>query len=253
MKKMTWLAIIFSVGLIVSACTETANVNNQENNHKTVGEVVKVTNVMDGDTMKVMYNGKERKVRFLLIDAPEMYHKELGEQPFGREAQTRTRELLKKAKEVSIEFDETGAREDKYNRLLAYVYADGQSVQQQLIKEGLVRVGYVYNKQAAHLDEYDAAQNKAKQAKLGIWQYPGYVTDRGFIKSAVPNWQPGKSLNTSTSQKVQTADCKIKGNINAKGNKNYFLPGDPNYEQVNEEEMFCSQNEAQKAGFKKAQ
>lgn len=273
MRKLLLPIILVCLMMILTACTESPNspTSTSNSNSATVGEEVDVLTVNDGDTMKVKYKGEERSVRFLLIDAPEMYHKTLGEQPYGKEAQQLNRDILNNAKKVTIEFDETGDKEDKYERLLAYVYADGQSVQEQLIASGYVRVGYVYNKKAAYLDDYEEIQQQAKDAKKGIWQYPGYVTERGFVKEKVPNWSPGKTLPeagstaskssetekdknvTSTNSTKQTgAKCTIKGNINAKGNKNYFLQGDANYEQVNEEEMFCSEKEAESAGFKRA-
>lgn len=260
-----WLALILlTILMILTACT--APTTTEQNGKSTIGETVEVISVIDGDTMKVKYKGEQRNVRFLLIDAPEMHHKTYGEQPFGKEAQQLNRTIINEAKTVSIEFDETGDREDKYDRLLAYVYADGQSVQEQLIESGFVRVGYVYNKQAAYLDDYEEAQDKAKSENRGIWQYPGYVTERGFVKEKVPNWSVGMKLpessrqteNKSASSTTKTDDkkdgqsCSIKGNINDKGNKNYFLVGDANYEQVKEEEMFCSEADAKEAGFKRA-
>lgn len=274
MKKILLPIMLVGLMMILAACTETTtnnNVSNSDSNTSIIGEEVEVLTVNDGDTMKVKYEGEERSVRFLLIDAPEMYHKTLGEQPYGKEAQQLNRDILNNADKVTLEFDETGDKEDKYDRLLAYVYADGESVQEQLIESGFVRVGYVYNKQAEYLDDYEEAQEKAKDEDKGIWQYPGYVTDRGFVKAKVPNWSPGKTLpvegtssskssseekNNNTASNSSTnkagAACTIKGNINAKGNKNYFLQNDANYEQVNEEEMFCSEKEAEAAGFKRA-
>ncbi|MBQ0140354.1 MAG: thermonuclease family protein [Kurthia sp.] len=261
MKKFYVALVLLLVLGVLTACTESSTTSLVDSNEQTttIGEEVEVVSVMDGDTMKVKYKGEERKVRFLLIDAPEMYHKTLGEQPYGKEAQQLNRDLLDKAKSVTIEFDETGDKEDKYDRLLAYVYADGKSVQKQLIESGYVRVGYVYNQKAAHLAEYEEAQKKAKDANKGIWQYPGYVTDRGFVKEKVPNWSPGKSLpetdssaSNSSSTTNTDSSCSIKGNINAKGNKTYFIKGDTNYEQVKEEKIFCSEEEAEQAGFKHA-
>ncbi len=277
MKKIIGLFVAAAL-FVLAGCTEPNTLTSSttgSNEQKIVGEQVEVVSIMDGDTMKVKYDGKVSSVRFLLIDAPEMYHKQLGEQPFGKEAQKRNRDLINNAEVVSLEFDKTGDKEDKYGRLLAYVYVDGKSVQEQLIKEGLVRVGYVYNKQAAHLDDYYKAQDEAKAANRGIWQYPGYVTNRGFVKSKVPGWSAGqnpdkngsleKSVSTNEATQTQSKTtsstnnsstksdeaCTIKGNINAKGNKNYFLPGTNNYDNVQEEKMFCSEEEAQKAGFKK--
>lgn len=276
MKKIMIMLLMTVCAIILGACTEkSTSTSTTTDSKEIVGEQVKVLQVIDGDTMRIEYKGEKRKVRFLLIDAPEMHHETLGQQPFGQEALDLNKQLIEKAKVVSIEFDQTGDREDKYDRLLAYVYADGQSVQEQLIRAGVVRVGYVYNKQATHLKSFYAAQDEAKAEKRGIWQYPGYVTNRGFVKDKVAGWKVGDnpdkngSLNdlpdastpsnssTSTTTNASSNDssnstCEIKGNINAKGNKTYFLPGTNNYDNVKEEQLFCSEEDAQKAGFKKA-
>ena len=258
-----WLILLCSfVFLTLAGCT----IGQSSKPTKNANQVsVKVLSVMDGDTIKVKYKGEIKKVRYLLVDAPEMYHKKLGEQPFGREAQARNRELLNNAKDVTIEFD-VGDKEDKYGRLLAYIYADGKSVQEQLIRDGLVRVGYIYNPNTKYLDKFKQVQEEAKKEKKGIWQYEGYVTDRGFVKSVVKNWSPGKdstkgvtanaSNQSNQPQRNSTSPnngmCKIKGNINSKGKKLYHLPGMNNYDAVKAEQMFCTEEEAQKAGFTKA-
>ncbi|WP_458859447.1 sunset domain-containing protein [Kurthia gibsonii] len=41
----------------------------------------------------------------------------------------------------------------------------------------------------------------------------------------------------------------MKGNINPNGEKRYYKPGDPNYNQVNPEQLFMSEEEAKVAGF----
>ncbi len=178
MMKLWMIVLCSFVLLVLAGCTMGQSLKSTKNQNQ---EQVEVVSVMDGDTMKVKYKGEIKKVRYLLVDAPEMYHKKLGEQPFGREAQTRNREILNHAKEVTLEFD-VGGKEDKYGRLLAYVYADGKSVQEQLIREGLVRVGYIYEPNTKYVDKYKAIQEEAKKEKKGIWQYDGYVTDRGFNK-----------------------------------------------------------------------
>lgn len=259
-----WMTILCGLVIVILAgCTLS---NKSKSTNESNLEKVEVISVMDGDTMKVKYKGKIKKVRFLLVDAPEMYHKKLGEQPFGREAQARNREILNNAKNVTLEFD-VGGKEDKYGRLLAYVYADGKSVQEQLIREGLVRVGYIYEPNTKYEMKYKEIQEKAKREKKGIWQYDGYVTDRGFVKSVVKDWSPGKdsakgfSTNESLVAKDSRVDattvksgaaCNIKGNINSKGKKLYHLPGMNNYEAVKAEKMFCSEKEAEQAGFTKA-
>lgn len=139
---------------------------------------VELVKTIDGDTIRIMYEGKERKLRYLLIDTPELNHKQQGTQPFAEEATKRNDELLKSGK-LEIEFD-IGEREDKYGRMLAYVYIDGKSVQQQLVEEGLARVAYIYPPNTKHLDPFKDAEKKAQQKGMGIWSIEDYVTNRGF-------------------------------------------------------------------------
>ncbi|PIC62823.1 hypothetical protein CSV79_15135 [Sporosarcina sp. P13] len=149
---------------------------------------VTLVKIIDGDTIKIMYNGKEQNVRYLLIDTPETNHPRLGKQPFGDEAKQRNIELIHSGK-LEIEFD-IGQRYDKYDRLLAYIYVDGKSVQETLLEEGLARVAYVYPPNTRYLDPYEKAQEKAKEQKLGIWSIENYATDTGFNTDKVANEKP---------------------------------------------------------------
>ncbi|MFC7443444.1 thermonuclease family protein [Laceyella putida] len=148
--------------------------------------------IVDGDTARFEINGKVESVRFLLIDTPETSHPRLGEQPLGPEAKAFTNKLLSNAKQVYLEWDRE--KRDKYDRLLAHIYADNQSVQQALLKEGLARVGYIYESKN-HLDEYRKAEDVAQAAKKGVWQCPGYATDDGYKKE---KWCKSNNLNAGT-------------------------------------------------------
>ena len=145
---------------------------------------VTLVSTTDGDTIRVMYNGVNEPVRYLLIDTPETNHPRLGKQPFGPEAKERNRELVNSG-DLSIEFD-VGEKRDKYGRLLAYVYVDGVSIQETLIREGMARVAYVYPPNTRHLTPYEEAQQEAKSKKLGIWAVEDYATDSGFSSTADP-------------------------------------------------------------------
>ncbi len=143
---------------------------------------VDLVRTIDGDTIKIRYEGKEQNVRYLLIDTPELDHEHFDHQPFAEEAKNRNDELLRGG-QVQIEFD-VGDREDKYGRLLAYVYVDGESVQQTLLEEGLARVAYIYEPNTKHLSSFKMAAEKAEAASLGVWSIEGYVTNRGFKAAA---------------------------------------------------------------------
>jgi micrococcal nuclease len=154
-------------------------------------EVVKFVEIVDGDTAKFEIDGKVESVRFLLVDMPETSHPELGKQPLGPEAKVFVEKLLSEAKEVSLEWDV--AKRDQYHRLLAHVYVDGKSVQEIILKEGLARVGYIYESKK-HLDAYRKAEKMAKSAKKGIWQCPGYVDGKGFNRD---KWCGASSLSNA--------------------------------------------------------
>lgn len=145
---------------------------------------VELVKTIDGDTIKIKYEGKEQNVRYLLIDTPETNHAQLGKQPFGQQAKDRNTELMNSGK-LEIEFD-IGERVDKYGRLLAYIYIDGVSIQEKLLEEGLARVGYVYPPNTRHLDAFEKAQKKAKKEGIGIWTLEDYVTERGFDSQTYP-------------------------------------------------------------------
>ena len=202
---------------------------------------VEVTQVIDGDTVRVIYEGKETTVRYLLVDTPETNHPRFGEQPLGQEATERNRQLIENADQVEIEFD-VGSRFDDYDRLLGYFYADGESVQEQLLEEGLARVAYIYPPNTRYVDEFRNAEADAKQQQIGIWEFENYSTDRGFNPDA---YQPDNA-------EAPSQDCRIKGNINRSGNKIYHMPGTASYEQTNPEQWFCTEQQARDAGFRSA-
>ncbi len=134
---------------------------------------------VDGDTTVLRIDGKEQKVRFLLVDTPETVKPKTKVQPFGLEASNRTKELFSTASEITFEYDK-GDRTDRYGRTLGYIFVDGILLQETLVREGLARVAYVKEPNTKYLSELEQAQEQAKSESLGIWSISGYVTDKGF-------------------------------------------------------------------------
>ncbi|WP_323702991.1 thermonuclease family protein [Mammaliicoccus sp. Dog046] len=129
---------------------------------------VELADTVDGDTAKFFYNGKKSSFRFLLIDTPETKHPRLGKQPFGQEASDRTKELLTNANQIEVEFD-VGGKQDKYQRYLAYIYVDGEMLNDILVEEGLAKVAYVYPPSTRYLEQLESSEAIAKEQKRGIW------------------------------------------------------------------------------------
>ncbi|EPE2272439.1 thermonuclease family protein [Enterococcus faecalis] len=134
---------------------------------------------VDGDTAKFTVNGTTETVRFLLIDTPETVKPGTDPQLFGKEASEQTKKLLTEATSVEIELDQGQAR-DKYDRLLAYVFIDGELLQDRLVREGLARIAYINAPSTKYLSELQNSEKQAKNAKYGIWSIDGYATEKGF-------------------------------------------------------------------------
>ena len=86
----------------------------------------------DGDSFE--YNGLG--IRTLGMDTPEISHPEHGfleDQAFGREAAAFTARIFEKAKTISY----LPYGEDRYGRMLAHVFIDGELLSIKLIEAGL--------------------------------------------------------------------------------------------------------------------
>lgn len=229
---------------------------------------VELVRAVDGDTIKVLFEGKEENVRFLLVDTPETSHPKLGEQPFGQEAKAFTKKLVEEADLLELEFD-IGQNRDKYSRLLAYVYVDGVMLQELLLQEGLARVAYIYPPNTRYVDQFTAIQKQSQQQGIGIWEVENYAQEDGFHPDYMEEVADNKAGTESGSQSAtastpapsqpstevkvssSTSDtCTIKGNINSKGEKIYHTTASRWYERTDPEEWFCSEEEAIEAGFR---
>ena len=160
--------LLFIISNIINTKYKTVTINNVSIKGDTTRYKVNFIEKVDGDTIVVRFNKKDLKVRYLLIDTPETVKKGVDVQKYGPEASNLNGEILSKAKNVEIEFD-IYEKEDKYHRALCYVYADGKSVQKQLLEQGLAEIKYVKEPDTRYLAEYQRAQNLAKANKKNLW------------------------------------------------------------------------------------
>lgn len=130
--------------------------------------IVKLHSCIDGDTAKLLVEEKIETVRFLAIDTPESVHPTIDDQPFGNIASDFTCNELKNANEIVIEFDPNSDLYDRYGRLLAWIFVDGELLQKKLIAKGYAKTAYLY-------DEYKYTkllleeENIASTNNVGIW------------------------------------------------------------------------------------
>lgn len=128
-----------------------------------------VTSVHDGDTLTVLKDGVQTKVRLIGINAPEIYNYQKTPQCFGTEATARAKELLT-GQSVEIVTDSTQDTYDKYGRLLAYaLLPDGTNFAEQMIREGFAHE-YTYHLPYRYQKEFRAAQKSAQTEGRGLWK-----------------------------------------------------------------------------------
>lgn len=206
---------------------------------------------IDGDSMRV----DDKEVRLFGIDAPEFNQTcKRGGQDWscGSEAADRLGQLVT-GREVRC----TSMGTDRYGRILGRCTVGVTD-----INRTMVATGYAVAFRRYSMD-YISAEESAKAAKRGIWA--GTFEMPSDVRHAVegPN-QPESSsvgrgghgsqmpvVSSIRSQPQPGGACRIKGNRGSNG-WIYHLPGMPYYNQTRAEEMFCTEAEAQAAGYRRA-
>ena len=124
--------------------------------------------VIDGDTVDIVIDGEEERVRLIGIDTPESRVDDGPPECFGPEASAFTAELLPAGSNVRLERDVV-ARDD-YGRLLAYVYRLDDGL---FVNEAIVRRGYATPLTIEPNDtfaaQFVAAATAAENEGLGLW------------------------------------------------------------------------------------
>lgn len=118
---------------------------------------VQVVGVSDGDTVKVLLDGREQKLRLAEIDAPEKA------QPFGQASKSA---LLKRCMGKKAAIDVSGT--DRYGRLLGRLTCGGEDANAAQVRDGLA---WVYDDYVRDQSLY-RLQAAAKSAKRGLWSEP---------------------------------------------------------------------------------
>lgn len=129
---------------------------------------------VDGDTIDIVIDGTEERVRLTGIDTPEVAHGGSPERPgnyaecFGDAAAAFIVDLLPIGTSVRLERDVV-ARDD-YGRLLAYVYrsTDGLFVNVELVRRGFAQP-LTITPNVAYASEFVDAARLAESEDIGLW------------------------------------------------------------------------------------
>lgn len=133
-----------------------------------VREVVKVTRVVDGDTIKVLIQDKEDNVRLIGIDSPEILDERRTTQCFGKQASDKAKEILT-GKTIILESDPTQKNRDEYGRLLRYVFLNDLNFNKFMLSEGYAREYTFRDNSYQYQSEFVQAEKRAKENKIGLW------------------------------------------------------------------------------------
>ena len=160
---------------------------------------VRVTRVLDGDTIEVSPQVVGTKdVGLISVNTPEVFGIEA--QRCGREASAFITEALG-GQDVTLEFDV--GRVDPYGRALAYVWVpdlDGELFNETLLRRGLARELSV-EPNVKYEDRFLAAEKEAKAKGIGVW-----ATDRcPAPKSTTPLSITPKAATLAPTAAQQTA------------------------------------------------
>jgi micrococcal nuclease len=122
-----------------------------------------VERVVDGDTIVFT---PQATVRLIGVDTPETVQPERPVEPWGPEASEFTRAFLARGT-ARLSFDRE--RFDRYGRHLAYVWVDGQMLNEELLRAGLARWEPEFRYAEPIKRRFRQAQSEAQGARLGIW------------------------------------------------------------------------------------
>jgi micrococcal nuclease len=199
-----------------------------------------VVRVVDGDTIDVVMDGVEYRVRYIGINTPETVDPRKPVECYGREASQRNRELVEGQ---TVELEKDVSETDQYDRLLRYVWLNGDMVNAILVGEGYA-LASTYPPDVKYQELFLDLEREAREAGRGLWA--GCFGPSPIVEGE------GVCDYSSTSEQV------IKGNISTTtGEKIYHVPGGEFYDKtvIDEaagERWFCTEQEALEAGWRRS-
>lgn len=192
--------------------------------------------VTDGDTLVI----GTINVRLFGVDAPERSQTcqtaSGADWACGAMARALTTDLVA-GRDISCD----PVDQDRYGRIVARCTAGGADLGERLVGAGLAWA-YVQFSSA-----YVGTEAKARAARRGIWQ--------GAAETAWDYRANGGFVPASGAPGPADPACRIKGNVNPKGEHIYHQPQDRDYAKVRVtaargERWFCTATEAEAAGWR---
>ena len=123
-----------------------------------------VSKIVDGDTIECEPVGR---IRLIGIDAPER-----DQAPHGATSAEELGHWIPQGSRVTLEPDVN--RRDRYGRVLAYLWYDGEMVNWWMVREGWA-LAYRYEPDVRWADLLARAETSARGEKRGLWAVGGFT------------------------------------------------------------------------------
>jgi len=223
---------------------------------------------VDGDTLKVRLASGPITVRLHGIDAPE------ANQSLGKAA---TKALRARVESELLEIEPI-EQSDGYGRMVAKVLVRGDDVNARMVESGYAWAYRQYLRREPVDERYCRLEAEARTDGRGAWsgtpdtweppwefraRERGGAAPRGSYAeetaelciAAIGRTTSAPAQSPSVADAMPAAPCRIKGNINARGERIYHAPGANSYAATRidtgrGERWFCSVDEAERAGWR---
>ncbi len=203
--KIAWISVlsfVFIIATLVEAQT-VAMMPTYPVEDFTTDTTYKVLKVIDGDTVKLHYNGKATNFRLIGIDTPETVHPNKPVEAFGKEASEFIRNMLL-GESVYLRFDVQQI--DLYGRRLAYLYRvpDGLFVNLEIVRQGY---GRPYTRfPFKHMELFRHYGNRARTAGKGL--YRGDLPTQLGLSPLIDTKSESQVYVTRTGKKYHRDGCR---------------------------------------------
>jgi micrococcal nuclease len=188
----------------------------------------KVIGIADGDTITILQDRTQYKIRLYGIDCPESH------QDFGTRAKQFTSDLVYGKQVIVVQQDV-----DRYGRMVGIVYAEDLCVNQEIIKNGFA---WVYQRycNVSMCKDWVKLEEQARNSKIGLWSHPNPIPPWDFRKGEKASFRMPSTENQSDA-------AGYHGNVNSKV---FHQPGCKNYNCKNCTALFKTRDEAISQGYR---
>jgi len=206
-----------------------------------------VVKVVDGDTLDVLMDGRQKRIRLIGVDTSELHESDklirdakrskctqADLQGLGAAATQFVSRWLSPGDAVRLEYGPH--RYDDYKRVLAFVWLpDGRLLNELLLCEGYAQARLHYVFRSDYRVRFQQCGQQAQADNKGLW--------------SAGCWRTARSSQPTAPQRRATG--AVRGN---RKSRIYHLPACPHYNRLHSANIvdFATEAEAQEAGYRKA-